>query len=212
MQKTITEQFQAICKEQNIKPKECISAMRAVAIALNQVADAYEKENQNEKPDFTTIKDGEHFTYKGIEFVRLGEEQGGVLCVTAKLWKKEIAFDKDNCNNWAKSSIRKTLNSKFLALLNSDDLLLFESDLIADNGDTAYGKCTDKVGLLSCDLFRKYRKYVPRYDDWAWTCTPWSCDASYAHGVRNVYPSGVVNGSIARDAYGVAPACIFSIK
>ena len=89
MQKTITEQFQAICKEQNIKPKECISAMRAVAIALNQVADAYEKENQNEKPDFTTIKDGEHFTYKGIEFVRLGEEQGGVLCVTAKLWKKD---------------------------------------------------------------------------------------------------------------------------
>ena len=96
--------------------------------------------------------------------------------------------------------------------MNSDDLLLFESDLIADNGDTAYGKCTDKVGLLSCDLFRKYRKYVPRYDDWAWTCTPWSCDTSYAYVVRLVYPSGGVYSDGANYASGVAPACIFSIK
>ena len=35
---------------------------------------------QNAKrPDFSKIKDGEHFMYHGIEFIRLGLEQCGVL-------------------------------------------------------------------------------------------------------------------------------------
>lgn len=27
------------------------------------------------KPDFTKIKDGDHFIYKGVEFIRLGKER-----------------------------------------------------------------------------------------------------------------------------------------
>lgn len=40
---------------------------------------------------------GEHFNYNGIEFVALGEEQGGLLAVVAHELDKEYAFDKDNC-------------------------------------------------------------------------------------------------------------------
>ena len=62
---------------------------------------------QNAKrPDFSKIKDGEHFMYHGIEFIRLGLEQGGVLCMTAKPIAEE-AFDPNGCNNWAKSRARK---------------------------------------------------------------------------------------------------------
>ena len=50
--------------------------------------------SEESKPDFTKIKDGEHFTYKGIEFIRLGKEQGGILCITAKIWKT-LQFDKE---------------------------------------------------------------------------------------------------------------------
>lgn len=50
------------------------------------------------------------------------------------------------------------------------------------------------------------------YDDWAWTCTPWSCDTSNANFVRFVTPSGDVYNSSASHSNGVAPACIFSIK
>ena len=60
------------------------------------------------KPDFSKIKDGEHFMYKGIEFIRLGKEQGGILCITAKVWEK-LPFDKNSCNNYTKSSLRKEL-------------------------------------------------------------------------------------------------------
>ena len=169
---------------------------------------------QNAKrPDFSKIKDGDHFMYRGIEFIRLGLEQGGVLCMTAKPIAEE-AFDPNGCNNWAKSRARKKLNTEFLSLMDENDLLPFESDLTADNGDTAYGKCVDKIGILSCDLYRKYRKIVPLFDEWMWTCTPWHCGTPYsgnAISVRLVHSDGTVHNSHAGSAPGLAPACIFHL-
>lgn len=169
---------------------------------------------QNAKrPDFSKIKDGEHFMYHGIEFIRLGLEQGGVLCMTAKPIAEE-AFDPNGCNNWAKSRARKKLNTEFLSLMDENDLLPFESDLTADNGDTAYGKCVDKIGILSCDLYRKYRKIVPLFDEWMWTCTPWHCGTPYSGSaflVRRVFSAGTMNLVSAYFAYGLAPACIFHL-
>lgn len=169
---------------------------------------------QNAKrPDFSKIKDGEHFMYHGIEFIRLGLEQGGVLCMTAKPIAEE-AFDPNGCNNWAKSRARKKLNTEFLSLMDENDLLPFESDLTADNGDTAYGKCVDKIGILSCDLYRKYRKIVPLFDEWMWTCTPWYCGTPHsgdAYFVRRVSSDGTLSGNGAVSAYGLAPACIFHL-
>ena len=169
---------------------------------------------QNAKrPDFSKIKDGEHFMYHGIEFIRLGLEQGGVLCMTAKPIAEE-AFDTNGCNNWAKSRARKKLNTEFLSLMDENDLLPFESDLTADNGDTAYGKCVDKIGILSCDLYRKYRKIVPLFDEWMWTCTPWHCGTPHygnAFVVRLVGYDGTMSVNGASNAIGLAPACIFHL-
>lgn len=169
---------------------------------------------QNAKrPDFSKIKDGEHFMYHGIEFIRLGLEQGGVLCMTTKPIAEE-AFDPNGCNNWAKSRARKKLNTEFLSLMDENDLLPFESDLTADNGDTAYGKCVDKIGILSCDLYRKYRKIVPLFDEWMWTCTPWHCGTPNSGGagsVRRVRSDGTMNGYGAFNSLGLAPACIFHL-
>lgn len=168
---------------------------------------------ESRKPDFSKIKDGEHFFYRGMEWIRLGLEQGGVLCMTAQVWR-ETMFDEENFNNWKESSGRKLLNTEFLSLLDKDDLLPFESDLIADNGDKSYGKCTDLVGILSCDLYRKYREFVPLFSEWMWTCTPWKCGtpySGYAGDVRIVDTSGALSGDGASGSYGFAPACIFNL-
>lgn len=169
---------------------------------------------QNAKrPDFSKIRDGEHFMYHGIEFIRLGLEQGGVLCMTAKPIAEE-AFDPNGCNNWAKSRARQKLNTEFLSLMDENDLLPFESDLTADNGDTAYGKCVDKIGILSCDLYRKYRKIVPLFDEWTWTCTPWHCGTPYSGGaihVRIVSSDGTLSYCNFSRVVGLAPACIFHL-
>lgn len=159
------------------------------------------------KPNFTEIKDGDHFTYKGIEFIRLGKEQGGILCITAKIWKT-LPFDKDGCNNFKEASIQKVLTFDFCRSLDYNDLLTYQMDLTADNGDKAYGSLCVYAGLLSADLYRKYRDYIPPYDNWVWLCTP-RCCSGIAHRVRYVNTDDTLDNIGVNYAFGVVPAVIF---
>lgn len=152
---------------------------------------------------------GEHFIYNGIEFICLDIIDGNYLAMTAKPWA-EIPFDTNNHNDWRKSSLRRVLNTDFLELLDKKHLVMQTSDLIADNGDKAYGTSEDYVTILSCDQYRKYRDIVPLFEEWMWTLTPWSCNTSYSNFVRDVLTTGGVSGSDAYISYGVAPACLFS--
>ena len=102
------------------------------------------------------------------------------------------------------------LNSEFLDLLDRDHLIKQTSDLIADNGDRAYGTSEDYVTILSCDQYRKYRDLVPLFDEWMWTLTPWTCNTSYSNNVRGVNTAGSVYSNNADNSGGVAPACLFS--
>lgn len=153
---------------------------------------------------------GERFVRGGIEFVALGMEQGGVLAVAAKRLEDEMAYDEDGSNDWRKSSLRKYLNEEFVKNFDKGDLLPFVSDLTSDDGMTDYGTSEDFVALLSDNLYRKYRKFMPQYDTWVWTITPWSCRPGNAYHERYVSTSGALNNSYAYYGHGVAPACIFN--
>ena len=155
---------------------------------------------------------GERFTRGGIEFVALGMEQGGVLAIVSELLEEEMPLDISNKNDWRTSSLRIYLNGEYLEQFNRGDLLPFVSDLTSDDGMKNYGTAEDYVFLLSCDLYRKYREYVPRFDNWWWTLTPWTCNPSNVSTVRIVYSSGAVYRSIACSGSGVAPACLFNPK
>ena len=153
---------------------------------------------------------GERFTRGGIEFVALGMEQGGVLAVAAKRLEDEMAYDEDGSNDWRKSSLRKYLNEEFVKNFDKGDLLPFVSDLTSDDGMTDYGTSEDFVALLSDNLYRKYRKFMPKYDTWVWTITPWSCLPGLANIERYVGTSGALGDDYANYGHGVAPACIFN--
>ena len=85
--------------------------------------------------------------------------------------------------------------------------------MVADNGDDRYGTVTDRVFILSCDEYRKYRKHVPLLPEWMWTCTPWYIsDAGYSYNVRHVSGTGVLDYGNASHGSGVAPACVFNPK
>jgi len=157
------------------------------------------------------LNPGEHFIYNNIEFICLDIIDGNYLAMTAKPWQ-EMPFDTNNCNDWRKSSLRRVLNNDFLDLLDRKHLVKQTSDLIADNGDKAYGTCEDYVTILSCDQYRKYRDIVPLFEEWMWTLTPWTCNAGNAHFVRGVYTAGSVSSYHAYYTIGVAPACVFSSK
>jgi hypothetical protein len=159
------------------------------------------------------LKPGMKFKYKGIDFICLDIINGNYLAITAECWciKRFNEEFKDGCNNWEKSTLRRFLNEDVLEEhFNTEDLIKQTSDLVADNGDKAYGTCEDYITMLTCDQYRKYRDYVPHFEECMWTLTPWRCDTGYASGVRFVYPKGAFSGDYAYYTRGVAPVCLFN--
>ena len=156
---------------------------------------------------------GERFIFKGFEWITLDNNvDGGVLAIMASSWNgEEYRFDEDCCNNYAKSSLRRKLLNELLPVLGEDNLIPHEVNLVADNGDDRYGTVTDRVFILSCDEYRKYRKNVPLLPEWMWTCTPWYItDSGDSNGVRSVSTDGSLYNNTANDTNGVAPACVFN--
>lgn len=163
--------------------------------------------------NISVLSAGERFIFKGFEWITLDNNvDGGVLAIMASAWNgEEYRFDEGCCGNYAKSSLRRKLLSELIPVLGEDNLIPHEVDLVADNGDDRYGKVSDKVFILSCDEYRKYRKNVPLLPEWMWTCTPWYItDSGYSIHVRIVNADGNLNGNYAHSTNGVAPACVFN--
>lgn len=175
--------------------------------------------------NITTLRPGEHFMFKNFEWVCLdpNHPDGGVLAIMAKPWAKDVNFcpsdkfadEKGNLNNYRTSNVRGILSDMANAVFKGKSLLPHTVDLVADNGDRAYGTVHDLVFILTCDEYRKYRDYIPHYDSWIWTATPWYCgdkdsDTGNAHSVR------IVTSRDPLDSYGtchsgaVTPACILN--
>lgn len=154
----------------------------------------------------STVPNGGEFTFCGIPFIRLGEEQGGILCIT----KQNIftsRFNNNDNNNYRESILRRTLLEEFLPHLDDGELLPFAMDLRVNDETGGYGTCTDYVGILTEDLYRKYKQYI-RINGATWLCTPYSVSRSYPW-VRYVNSSGLVNYGGASGAGRCRPACIF---
>lgn len=171
--------------------------------------------DEAENKSFTILSDlsvGDKFKFKGFDWIVLDNNvYGGVLAIMASAWnEKEYCFNENGNNNYAKSSLRIKILNELLPILGEDNLIPHEIDLVADNGDDRYGKITDKLFILSCDEYRKYRKNVPLLPEWMWTCTPWHIpNTERGYGVRIVDSRGGLNSGTVVNGNGVAPACVF---
>lgn len=131
--------------------------------------------------NITTMRSGEHFMFKNFEWVCLdpNHPDGGVLAIMAEPWAKDVKFcpdeqyvdEKGNWNNYRTSNVRGILSDMENAVFEKNSLLSHTVELVADNGDRAYGTVKDTVFILTCDEYRKYRDYIPHYDSWIWTAT-----------------------------------------
>lgn len=177
--------------------------------------------------NITTLLPGEHFMFKNFEWVCLdpNHPEGGVLAIMAKPWAKDVKFcpsakfadEKGNWNNYRTSNVREILHGIANVVFERKSLLAHIVDLVADNGDRAYGTAQDFVFILTCDEYRKYRDYIPLYDRWIWTATPWWCgdkdsDMVYSNYVCFVYPGGQLDYIDADYSGAIAPACILNPK
>lgn len=139
----------------------------------------------------------------------------GYICLADSI--EDMKFDSDS-NNWENSDLRDYLNEGFLekiaAEIGLENIVPFERDLLSLDGQTEYGKCEDKVSLLTVDEYRKYRNLIPNTKDyWWWLVSPWSTPCNdYKRAVAVVSSAGFINYNYC-DCYdysGVRPVCIFS--
>lgn len=137
----------------------------------------------------------------------------GYICLADSI--EDMKFDSDS-NNWENSDLRDYLNEGFLekiaAEIGLENIVPFERDLLSLDGQTEYGKCEDKVSLLTVDEYRKYRNLIPNTKDyWWWLVSPWSTPCNdYKRAVAVVSSAGNVDYNLCDDGIGVRPVCIFS--
>lgn len=150
--------------------------------------------------------------YGGLDCIVLDVEQDKIL-VLAKESIGNMPFDEGNSNNFPKGTLCKYLNGEFVKKLKANGadisaLIPTTIDLTSDDGLKDYGETTQKIFLLTCDMYRKYRSVIPNLDDWWWLATAYSTESNgYAYYARSVYSAGsLLNYNACSGDYGVRPA------
>lgn len=151
-------------------------------------------------------------SYGGLDCIVLDVEQDKIL-VLAKESIGNMPFDEGNSNNFPKGTLCKYLNGEFIKKLKANGadtsaLIPTTIDLTSDDGLKDYGETTQKIFLLTCDMYRKYRSVIPNLNDWWWLATAYSTESNgYAYYARFVTSGGSLSYDVAYDGnYGVRPA------
>ena len=153
----------------------------------------------------------QEFTMGGIAWTVIQTGADWVKCIASDC-VEERAFDEENKNDFAASSLRAYLNGEFLRRLikagaPEEIFEYFNIDLTADDGLKNYGGDRARIGLITCDEYRLLRGNIPELPDtWWWTATPDSPKNSYVRDVRSV---GTLSSfSACNGSHGVRPLCV----
>lgn len=150
--------------------------------------------------------------YGGLDYIVLDVEQDKIL-VLAKESIGDMPFDEGNSNNFPKGTLCKYLNDEFIKKLKANGadtsaIVPTTINLTSDDGLKDYGETTQKIFLLTCDMYRKYRSVIPNLDDWWWLATAYSTESNgYANYARSVISDGSLYlNSAYYGNFGVRPA------
>lgn len=182
---------------------------------LNELTEEFNN-YKNEVHNFAMPKEpGDEFEFYGIKWIVLEINDKQVKCIVKDFYNNDmkLKFDRNN-NNWVTSDLRGFLNNDYCEQF-KNFLVYQERDLLSLDGQTQYGKCRDRVTLLTVDEYRKYRKYLPNTNGWWWLCTPYSTeDNRINYSVCTVVHNEGVIGSQCFDVIGcyARPVCVFDFS
>ena len=112
-------------------------------------------------------------------YIVLEHRNDGTTAVITKDFWKDMEFDNDS-GDYAESAVRNALNNEFYNevanAVGVESIIEHEVNLTADDGTNKGVVCRDNVSLLTTDLYRKYRDFLPAYGSWWWTATPYSTE------------------------------------
>lgn len=120
------------------------------------------------------VKIGETFKIAGVEFIKCtdGEE---TIAIT-----KDSLFDSDfgDNGNFAESKIKTRLGAELLpkleAEIGAENILEFETDMLALDGTRPYPNFKSKISLVTLDFYRQHREIFESHklNSWWWLATP----------------------------------------
>ena len=171
------------------------------------------KEGQKALADFlcgSVVKIGER-EYIVLEHMGEGEEKRSA--VITKDFVKTMEFG--NTGEYPGSKVDEYLRKEFypelIRSVGKDNVKEFTIDLMADDGTGEGKNHTYHVSLLTTDLYRKYRKFLPAYGKWWWLATRVSYDVKDCYRcVCGVYSNGILNWGGCVYSVGVRPFCILN--
>ena len=156
------------------------------------------------------LKSGDVFMDSNCnEYIVCEQFDNGTTAVVRKaLLDNKMKFGKTN--DWRDSDIRKYLNGEYLKKLveqfGEDNIVEVERDLISLDGYDDYGKCLDKVSVMSVIEYMKYHKYIGNGDISHFLLTPDSTPSGCSSGgVRCVCSDGCVGCGWCDNAGAVRP-------
>ena len=109
-----------------------------------------------------SVTPGDAITIGEREYIVLGHEKG-TTTIVAKKPTKFMAFGKDG--DYTKSDVRTYCNGEFYKELckavGKHNIIPHTVNLVSDDGSNKRAAVTDNVSVLTCDLYRRYREFLP---------------------------------------------------
>ena len=116
---------------------------------------------------------GDQIEISGITWSKFAEDENGNAYMLADEAISESEFGENN--DYRDSKIREELaelSEKIIAEIGEDAIIPAEIDLFSHDGLDDYGKITEKVSLLTYDMYRNNRKNIKLLDTYWWLATP----------------------------------------
>ena len=185
-----------------------------VKVSVNQNADGSFSIllAQVESKTLGSVKPGDTVIIGDREYIVLGHEKGITAIITKKP-TKTMAFGKDG--NYAKSDVRAYCNGEFYKelckVVGEYNVLPHTVNLVSDDGSNKGASLTDFVSIPTCDLYRRYREFLPAIDFACWTATRvTTLDEDCARSVCIVDRGGILGWDDCGYFGWVRPYCILN--
>lgn len=193
---------------------EIINNILGIQAIMNETADGNIKISIAKKSGrkLSEVARGEAVKLGEREFIVLGQSKDTTAVIT-KDFAKEMEFGASG--DWRESDIRKFCNGDFYDELSNaigkENIIPHTVNLMADDGTGKGITCRDNISILTNDLYRRYRDFLPAYGRWYYTATRVTYDdPDYARDVCYVDSDGILIWGVCGYCYGVRPFCILN--
>ena len=141
------------------------------------------------------------------------EHSKDTTAIITKEFAKKMAFG--DSGDYTQSDVRKYCNGEFYdelaAAVGENNIITHTVKLMADDGTGKDVSCKDKVSILTADLYRRYREYLPAYGSWWWLATRVTATVKdWLRGVCCVRSGGALGWDGCDFCGGVRPFCILN--